>query len=230
MTRAVHVLAYATLLAGCYRQSHQPAESGATTRDFAKEVRTVLPEENSYAYHKRLSDTPVHTPRRDVAAGPQPGELVLADQGWKLVWNRHSSPVLQNAVQDFQDYLDRSMQVQVQVETRDSLEGWQFLSRSIVVGTRDQLAGCGTVMKGPKAYQIVASHEKLTVCGYDERGAMFGLFNVEARMNLREAPFSARRPQNSAEQPLRFPHGPIVDGMDGISGYAACPYGSQRLR
>jgi hypothetical protein len=189
MTKAVHVLAYAIVLAGCSRQSHEPAPSGATTRDFAKEVRAVLPEENSYAYHKRLSDTPVHTPRRDAAANRQPGELVLADQGWKLVWNRNSSPVLQNAVQDFRDYLDRSMQVQVQVETRDSLEGSESLSRSIVVGTREQLPGCGTALKGPKAYEIVSSGEKLTVCGYDERGAMFGLFNLEARMNLREAPF-----------------------------------------
>jgi hypothetical protein len=189
MTKAVHVLAYAIVLAGCSRQSHEPAPSGATTRDFAKEVRAVLPEENSYAYHKRLSDTPVHTPRRDAAANRQPGELVLADQGWKLVWNRNSSPVLQNAVQDFRDYLDRSMQVQVQVETRDSFEGSESLSRSIVVGTREQLPGCGTALKGPKAYEIVSSGEKLTVCGYDERGAMFGLFNLEARMNLREAPF-----------------------------------------
>jgi hypothetical protein len=29
----------------------------------------------------------------------------------------------------------------------------------------------------------------VTVCGYDERGSMFGLYNLEARMNLREGPF-----------------------------------------
>jgi hypothetical protein len=81
------------------------------------------------------------------------------------------------------------MQVQVAVETRDSLDGWQSVSRGIIVGTRDQLPGCGAALNGPKGYEIVASPEGLTICGYDERGAMFGLFNVEARMNLREAPF-----------------------------------------
>ncbi len=92
-------------------------------------------------------------------------------------------------MRDFQDYLDKSMQVRVEVEGRDSLEDWQSLGRSIVVGTRDQLPGCGTALKGPKDYEIVATPERLTVCGYDERGAMYGLYNLEARMNLREGPF-----------------------------------------
>ena len=118
----------------------------------------------------------------------QAGELALPEQGWKLVWNRSSSPVLQNAVQDFQDYLDKSMRVQVEVEGRDSLEDWRTLGKSIVVGTRGHLPGCGTALKGPKDYEIVATPERLTVCGYDERGAMYGLYNLEARMNLREAP------------------------------------------
>ena len=54
---------------------------------------------------------------------------------------------------------------------------------------RASVPGCGASLNGPKGYEIVVSPERLTVCGYDERGAMFGLFNVEARMNLREAPF-----------------------------------------
>jgi hypothetical protein len=31
------------------------------------------------------------------------------------------------------------------------------------------------------------------VCGFDERGAMYGLYNIEARMNLREAPFLPKK-------------------------------------
>ena len=189
MTKAVYILAGVIVLAGCNRQSHSSAQPGATTQDFAKELRTVLPEENSYAYHKRLTETPVHVSRRDATASPQAGELAVSNQGWQLVYDRRSSPVLQNAVEDFRDYLVRSMQAQVAVEARDSLDGWQSFRRGIIVGTRDQLPGCGASLNGPKGYEIVASPERLTVCGYDERGAMFGLFNVEARMNLREAPF-----------------------------------------
>ena len=92
------------------------------------------------------------------------------------------------AVHDIHDYLATSMRVRVEVEGRDSLDGWQSLGRTIVVGTRDQMPGAGTTLKGPKDYEIVVTPERVTVCGFDERGAMFGLYNLEARMNLREAP------------------------------------------
>jgi hypothetical protein len=173
----------------CSKHSPAPAQAEVTSEAFAREVERVLPEEAPYACHQRLTEGPVHLARRDPDARPQAGELALPDRGWKLVWNRRSSPVLQNAVRDFQDYLATSMRVQVELDGRDSLEGWQTLGRSIVVGTRDHLPGCGTALKGPKDYEIVAAPERLMVCGYDERGAMYGLYNLEARMNLREAPF-----------------------------------------
>ncbi|MDD4871781.1 MAG: hypothetical protein PHR77_14585 [Kiritimatiellae bacterium] len=160
-----------------------------TDKAFAREVERVLPLEDIYSYHKRLSKDPVHVARRDFNARPLAGEMVLPEQGWKLVWNQRSTKVLQNAVQDFQDYLNKSMGVRVALDGRSSLEGRQSLGRCIVVGTREQLSGCGIELKAPKDYEIVVTPEQVTVCGYDERGAMFGLYNLEARMNLREAPF-----------------------------------------
>ena len=156
---------------------------------FAREVTRVLPQEEPYAYHGRLSTDPVHVARRDPGTRPLADELALPDQGWQLVWARGSSPLLQNAVLDFQDYLHTSMRVRMEVEACDSLAHWQDLSRCIVVGTREQMPGCGTELRGPKDYGIVVTPERLTVCGYDERGAMYALYNLEARMNLREAPF-----------------------------------------
>ena len=168
-----------------------PAQTqpGITTQEFAREVESVLPEEAPYAYHQRLSQAPVHTLTRDPEVEAQPNELALPEQGWKLVWNKNSSVVLGNAVQDFQDYLMVSMGVTVTPDGRDSLEDWQDLSRCIIVGTRDQLPGCGTELSGPKDYALIAGQERLVVCGYDERGAMFGLYNMEARMDLRGGPF-----------------------------------------
>ncbi|MFO7975356.1 MAG: hypothetical protein R6V12_12055, partial [Candidatus Hydrogenedentota bacterium] len=87
--------------------------------------------------------------------------------------------------------LTTSMAVDVDADGRDSLDGWQDLTECIVVGTREQLPGCGEALTGAKDYQIIATPERVTVCGYDERGAMFGLYNLEARMNLREAPIIA---------------------------------------
>jgi hypothetical protein len=65
------------------------------------------------------------------------------------------------------------MRVQVEAESKDSLDGWRSepMHRG---GTRDQLPNCGPALKGPKDYEIVATPQRLTVCGYDERGAMYG--------------------------------------------------------
>lgn len=165
------------------------AQDRVTAEEFAREIERVLPQEEPYTYHRRLAESPVHTPKRNPEAMPREGELALPDQGWKLVWNRNSSMILQNAVQDCQDYLSTSMNVRVEVKGRDSLQDAQNANGCIVVGTRDQLPGCGTTLKNPKDYEILAAPDRLTVCGYDERGAMYGLYNLEARMNLRRAPF-----------------------------------------
>ncbi len=164
-------------------------EAEVTMQDLAQEIEKTLPLEEPYAYHKRLSENPVHIPRRNSEVKPKPGEWAIPDHGWKLIWDQHSSVVLHHAVQDFQDYLGTSMGVQMEIEGRDSLNDWQGLNKCVVVGTREQLPGCGTALKGPKDYEITVAPERVTVCGYDERGAMYGLYNLEARMNLREAPF-----------------------------------------
>jgi hypothetical protein len=177
------------LLIGWSAGSLERVRAETTTEAFAREVERVLPEERLYDYHKRLAGGPVHVLRRDPNARPAAGEMAVAEQGWKLVWNRRSSPVLRGAVEDFRDYLDKSMGVRVELKGRESLENWRSQSRIIVVGTREQLPGCGAALKGPKDYEIVAGPERVIVCGFDERGAMFGLFNLEARMNLREGPF-----------------------------------------
>ncbi|MBM3290074.1 MAG: hypothetical protein FJY92_07980, partial [Candidatus Hydrogenedentes bacterium] len=167
----------------------QLATPTATTEQFAAEVARVLPEEPPFAYHKRLSSAPVHVPRRDANAKPQAGEMEIPAQSWRIVWKPRDSAVLAGAVADFQDYLRTTMVVDAAVDERDALADWQSLRQCIVVGTRDDLPGCGAELKGPKDYEILVTPDRVMVCGFDERGAMFGLYNLEARMNLREAPF-----------------------------------------
>lgn len=160
-----------------------------TTQEFAKEVERILPVEKPYDFHRHLETSPVHMARRAPDATPAADELALPDSGWKLVWCPDGGEILRNAVLDFQDYLKVSMGVAVELEEWTSLDGWQDLSRAIVVGTREQLSGCGDALKGPKDYRLSVTPERVTVCGFDARGVMFGLYNLEARMNLREAPF-----------------------------------------
>lgn len=156
--------------------------------DFAHMVENSLPEEALYDYHKKLSSESVHIPRRNPVASPEDAEMVLPDVGWKLTMDNHSSIIIRNAVLDFQDYLDVSQNVKIDLHESNSIANQQNLINNIVVGTRNQLPGYGKTLKTPKSYEIVVTPERIIVCGYDERGVMFGLYNIESRMNLREAP------------------------------------------
>jgi hypothetical protein len=84
------------------------------------------------------------------------------------------------------------MQVDMVLEARESLDDWRNMTESIVVGTREQLPGCGGDLERSKDYRIIVWPRNVAVCGYDDPGALFGLYNLEARMNLREGPFISR--------------------------------------
>ena len=166
--------------------SHSPGPVYPAS-SFAAEVQR-LPEEKIYDYHKHLSTAPVHVKRRDNDAVKENNEMQLTDTGWKISWIKGSGAVLDNAVEDFTDYLSVSQNVKVDAEPVSSLNNWKRLKQTIVAGTREQMPGCGQELKGPKDYEIQVTPNSIVVCGYDERGAMFGLYNIESRMNLREAP------------------------------------------
>ncbi len=155
---------------------------------FASEV-AKLPAEKIYDYHKYLTESPVHFWRRDKNSVPGKDEMSVADSGWKIVMQKSSGIVIENAVDDFADYLNKSHGINAGKESPDSLKNWKRLKNSVIVGTKDQLPGCGKELKGQKDYEIRVTPKQIVICGYDERGAMFGLYNLESRMNLREAPY-----------------------------------------
>ncbi len=156
--------------------------------DFISAVEK-LPEEKIYDYHKHLSNAPVHIPRRDMNAQPQNNEMELPQTGWNIISHSGTGIIIKNAVEDFCDYLKVSHNINVIQEHLNDLDKWKRLKRSIIVGTKEQLPGCGNALKGPKDYEIQVTPGRIVVCGFDERGAMFGLYNLESRMNMREAPF-----------------------------------------
>jgi hypothetical protein len=160
-----------------------------TTQEIAEAIRQYVPAEAAYDYHQRLSTEAVHRARRDANASLKSGEMEISATGWSLRWKASDSVIVEGAVRDLQDYLSVSMGVAVSLEGQNSTEGWKDWTRCIVAGTPDELPGLGATLKAPKDYEITVTPERITVCGFDARGVMFGLHNLEARLNLREAPF-----------------------------------------
>lgn len=154
-----------------------------------------LPEEKSYAYHKKLTSESVHTWRRDREAKQAKPEMQIADKGWKLVYVAPQSQGLSTAIEDLASYFEISMGVSLSAERQSSLRQWKRLKTCIIVGTHEQLPGCGLKLRRSKDYEIIANENQVVICGYDEAGVMFGIYHLEARLNLREAPFLPKKLQ-----------------------------------
>ncbi len=165
------------------------SQSPPSARDFTIAANQYLAIEKPYDYHRSLAADPVHRPARNRERPIGAREMEIADQGWAIVIPSAAGTVLKNAARDFQDYLATSMAVQVELTEADSIHDWPQRNRSIVVGTGTQLPGCGSELDSPKDYRLQSSADRVVVCGYDEPGAAYGLYNLEARMNLREGPF-----------------------------------------
>ncbi len=113
----------------------------------------------------------------------------------------------------FATYLRDSMQVDANVVQVASLDGWREMTNVIVAGTREDLAGCGDALKASKDYRLIVAPERIAVCGFDDRGAMYGLYNLEHRMNLREAPMLRALARHRAAQPLQSANDALWAGL-----------------
>lgn len=159
---------------------------------FMRQAVQVLPIEQAYDYHRTLKEDPVHRPRRDPAARPTPDEMAIPAVGWQVQIHAEAGSLVEVAANDLREYLDTSMQVQIAVQRAGSLDDWAVRTGVILAGTRQNLPGIGDQLKGSKDYEIRVASDRIVVCGYDELGVMHGLFNLEARLSLREAPFLQR--------------------------------------
>lgn len=166
-------------------QGNQPVSA----ERFAEEVERVLPLDKLFGYHERVRNAAIHEYNRDPDAQPRPGEMVLPKVGWKVVVAEDSGEACLDIAKDFQDYLKSSMDVYVAVESRPSLADWKNLKHTILLGITEHFPGMGGSLNTAKGYELRADSERIVICGYDLPGIRQGIFNLEARMNLREAPF-----------------------------------------
>jgi hypothetical protein len=181
------------LLAAALAGPAQPGRPGPspTAAEFAAKALPALALEEPYGFLKPLYEgrEPL---RRDPAARPGPAEVEITGEGWKLAIPRRAGEPLRHGAATFAAYLKAGMRVSLAVEERDSLAGLKSEKRVIAAGARRDLPECGENLRGPKDYRLIVSADRIAVCGFDEAGALAGLYNLEFRMNLREAPFLPR--------------------------------------
>jgi hypothetical protein len=166
-------------------------ETAVTTESFAREVERVLPADKPFGYQQRIRESAMHQLMKDPAAKPLEAEFAL-NRDVKLCYVEDNSELIKDAVKDFQDYLKTAMEVDSQVDLRKSWKGIKSGDQVVLIGTRHQLPEYGKELKCTKSYALVKTPKGLIVCGYDDYGVLHGLYNLQARMNLREGPFLPR--------------------------------------
>lgn len=96
---------------------------------------------------------------------------------------------LRVAAAALQSYLRESMKIEVPLDTAP-VDDWAAARNTIVAGV---LPGCGDALRASKDYRLTAAPDRIAVCGFDDCGAMYGLYHLWERLSLREAPILPRR-------------------------------------
>jgi hypothetical protein len=173
------VLLYSSFAGAAYGQ--------VSSKQFEAKALPALDVEERYDFLRQQTEGLPPRPR-------DPGMYCHADEieisaGWSIAIPTNASPSLVTASEELQRYLKDAMQVQVAVERPGQPGDWRDRRQSIVVAARDKLPGYGDSLKATKDYQIVVSGNTVIVCGFDDRGAMYGLYNLIMRFKLREGPY-----------------------------------------
>jgi hypothetical protein len=163
------------------------ARAQVSAKQFEDQALPALDVEESYEFLRQHTEGLSPRPR-DPDLRPRADELEIGE-GWSIEIPADASPALVTAGEELQRYLKDAMRVQVAV-TRPAQPGdWRGRQRVIVAAARDRLPGCGDQLKASKDYRLVVSGSTIAVCGLDDHGAMFGLYNLIMRFSLREGPY-----------------------------------------
>jgi hypothetical protein len=166
------------------------AQGQVSSKQFEAQALPALEVEQSYDFLRQSTQGLPPRPR-DPTERPRTDEIEI-DSGWSIEIPADAAISLVTAAEELQRYLKDAMQVQVALKRPAQLGDWRNRRRVIVAAARDRMPGCGEQLKAAKDYQIVVSGDAVAVCGFDQRGAMFGLYNLIMRLSLREGPYLPR--------------------------------------
>ena len=114
-------------------------------------------------------------------------DLVLIDERFCIVILADSQEVLTTAAQDLQDYLLTSMECSVAI--RRVSDPAHVPANSIFIATAEQSGKTWHYDSVNSSYEITVETDRITVCGFDERGCAQGCYQLEDRMNRIRAPY-----------------------------------------
>lgn len=166
------------------------ARGQVSSKQFEATALPILDVEESYDFLRQHIEGLPPRPR-DPHTRARADEIEIG-AGWSIEIPADASAPLVTASEELQRYLKDAMHAQVAVNRPARPGDWRNRRQVIVAAARDKMPGCGDQLRAAKDYQIMVSGNAIAVCGFDERGAMYGLYNLMMRFSLREGPYLPR--------------------------------------
>ena len=136
--------------------------------------------EPSYSFRKELDK--VHKPdRRNSALTPTESEICV-NESWCIVLPDDAAPLLEYAARDLQDYFQVSMNLNLPLR--------KTAAEHSIVLEMDSKSG-----RKARSFEFTVTEKQIRITGSDPAGVAQGVYYLEDRMNLREAPFLERGSQ-----------------------------------
>ncbi len=146
--------------------------------------------EQRFEFVKDFLRGPHTTSLRDHGVTAGQGEISI-DDSWEIVCARAGSEIGRIVFDDFRRFLNVGMEIRPSFKTVGQLQTTAPI-KGIALGTRREMRSFAADLNRSESYRVQVSHEHVTVCGYDEKGLMRGLFYLEDLMSFRRAPYLAR--------------------------------------
>ncbi len=168
------------------------AARGQVSADrFEEAALPALAIEESYDFHRRLTEGIPPRPR-DPDTRPAADEIEIGE-GWSVEVPADASTPLVVAAEEFQRYMKEAMRVDVALKRPAGIDGWRDRPKTVVAAARGAMPDLGEPLKASKDYRITVADDAVAVCGFDDRGAAYGLYNLIMRFSLREAPYPPKK-------------------------------------
>ena len=141
--------------------------------------------ERKYGFRERLLQVHKEDVRDFSITSCNENEIELKS-GVQIAIPRKCGRVLKNAARDFADYLLTSMHIGGGITYVEQLSDTD--QNTIILTTKDFL---DMPLNDADDYMGFAAEigDRVTICGYDERGAAQGVYYLEDLMNIRKAPY-----------------------------------------
>jgi len=110
-------------------------------------------------------------------------ELVVVDESWSIDVPVECSLVVKTGAEDLQSYLKRKKGLSLEIRKISEME---IQGKIILIVKKGELGVSYPELKESESYILEIDDNKITICGFDDRGAIYGIYYLEDLMGFQD--------------------------------------------